>query len=430
MAEKENQNERAWNQLFDSRPLLKQVESQGFADVTAEEMRRFREPRLMAKIDHASNRPKIFRENDLSIFSISNSAYRIGPFDLFQNLPDWLSQKPVTKIVPISNELQTLDAEKITSENAVLYSVLSSEIINDFCGESVQPTVSGRMRTGNFSFNIDNKILGKQFVNVDRTQIEIDAGLEGKESFYLLEIKNHLSSDFNRRQLFFPLVYWSAKIRKPIRTIFLTYSNDTFDVYEYLWPDMEYLSSCQLVSWKKYAFETRKNSETSIYELALIDEDLGTRIVSPVPFPQADNFERVIDLVSLLIDSPKTTEELTLYYDFDPRQSDYYFNAARFLGLAELDQNKLRRATSLAFEIYNLPPRKKYFEIGKLLLRFASVRKTYLFSKSSSGGLDPLSVMKIVKDSGEASGITEDSTLKRRSQTVSAWANWLTLNLD
>jgi hypothetical protein len=286
------------------------------------------------------------------------------------------------------------------------------------------------MRTGNFSFNIDNNILGKQFVNVDRTQIEIDAGLEGKESFYLIEIKNHLSSDFNRRQLFFPLVYWIAKIRKPIRTIFLTYSNDTFNVYEYLWPDTAYLSSCQLVSWKKYAFETRKNAEASIYELALIDEGLETRIVSPVPFPQADNFERVIDLVSLLIDSPKTTEELTLYYDFDPRQSDYYFNAARFLGLAELDQNKLRRATSLAFEIYKLPPRKKYFEIGKLLLRFASVRKTYLFSKSSSGGLDPLSVMKIVKESGEASGITEDSTLKRRSQTVSAWANWLTLNLD
>ena len=49
MAERLNQNEQAWTQLFDSRPILEQIESHGFADVTAKEMRQFREPRLMAK---------------------------------------------------------------------------------------------------------------------------------------------------------------------------------------------------------------------------------------------------------------------------------------------------------------------------------------------------------------------------------------------
>lgn len=424
------QNDLAWEQVFESRNLLHFIEENGFAEVSAEELKVYREPRLMAKIDHANNRPAIMKKYDLTIFSVSNSRYRIGPYDLFQPLPEWKEPGREARVMKVPSDLQTLDIENITSENAVLYSALSSGMIEDFTGESVQPTVSGRMRTGKFQFSIHNRKLGNHLVEIDRAQVEIDAGLEGEKAFYLLEIKNHISQDFNRRQLYFPMSLWKQKIDKPIRTVFLTFSNDVFDFYEFWWPDARNMSSGELISQKRYVFENRKNETFSLYEWALGEEQKKSQIISDAPYPQADNFERVIDLVSFLIDAPRSVDDLAEHYDFDPRQSDYYFNAARFLGLAKYASDKQRVPTDKAIEIYKLNPKQKYMELGKILLNFASVRRTYLRLKQESNFLNIELVMELVKSSGEANSIGEESTLRRRSQTIASWANWLKTNLE
>lgn len=49
-----------------------------------------------------------------------------------------------------------------------------------------------------------------------------------------------------------------------------------------------------------------------------------------VPFPQANFFDRVINLCELLKQkSTLTKEEITQNYDFDARQTDYYSNAGK-----------------------------------------------------------------------------------------------------
>ena len=424
------QNDIAWEKVFETHNLLSHIESDGFVEVNAEDLKVFREPRLMAKIDHANNRPSIMKKNDLMLFSVSNSRYRIGPYDMFQQLPEWEAPGENVNLVQVPKHLETLDVENITSENAVLYSALSSGMIEDFLGEKVEPTVSGRMRTGKFNFRLNHKVLGSHRVEVDRAQVEIDSGLEGEKAFYIIEIKNHISADFNRRQLFFPLALWQNKIDKPIRTVFLTFSNDVFDFYEFDWEDKDNMSSSHMVEHKRYVFEKRKNEKFSLYEWALGQQSVSSRLLNDVPFPQADSFERVIDLVSFLIESPKSVDDLAQHYDFDPRQSDYYFNAARFLGLAQLDPSKNRTATELAIKIFNLPPKDKYVELGKILLNFASVRDTYLRLKVNSGTVNLSDVMNIVSSSGEAFNVGEESTLRRRSQTILSWANWLIKNLD
>jgi hypothetical protein len=286
------------------------------------------------------------------------------------------------------------------------------------------------MRTGNFGFRINNRKIGIHDVKVNNTQVEIDAGLEGKDNFYLIEIKNHMSVDFNRRQLYFPLILWSKKIKKPVRTIFLTFSNDAFDFFEFEWKDTSLLSNCELVRQKRYVFESRGANNFSLYELAIKGEKAGEKIRSEAPFPQADNFERVIDLVTFLQESPKSMQYIAQHYDFDPRQSDYYFNAARFLGLADLDLYKNRCATKTAEDILSRPTKEKYQELAKLLISFAAVRRTYLELTKYADGISIDLVKEIVKFSGEAGNIGEDSTLRRRSQTVLSWANWLKANFE
>lgn len=53
-----------------------------------------------------------------------------------------------------------------------------------------------------------------------------------------------------------------------------------------------------------------------------------------LPFPQADSFERVINLCELLKQKGFISKnDITQNYDFDYRQTNYYSSAARYLGL-------------------------------------------------------------------------------------------------
>lgn len=429
MVKKATQNDVAWEKIFKKRKLLDEIGKRGFAEVSALELKQYREPRLMAKLDHSSSRPEIFKKNDLVVLSNTNSSYLVGPFDLYQQLPDWGESGPNIELVKVPAALESINVENITSENSVLFSALSSGMAAEFAGESLQPTTSGRMRTGKFSFSTDHKIFGKHEIYIDGTQVEIDAGLEGDENFYVFEIKNHIAVDFNKRQLYFPYRLWKERVSKPIRLIYLTYSNDIFEFCEYVWSDLSDMSSCSIGNRKRYSFEKRRDEKFSLYEWALKQEEIGSRILSEAPFPQADNFERVIDLVSLLIENPKSSEELAEHYDFDTRQSDYYFNAAKFLGLAELKRDKMRGATSKAVEIYSQSPKSKYTDLAKLLLQSSSIRRSYLELRNHAE-LSAKEVTQMIRDSGEAERVNGESTLNRRSQTVLSWANWLKSNLD
>jgi len=66
-----------------------------------------------------------------------------------------------------------------------------------------------------------------------------------------------------------------------------------------------------------------------------LNESLRTQIVREpeIPFPQADSFRRIINLCELLNKSYLTKNEITANYYFDPRQSNYYTDAGRYLGL-------------------------------------------------------------------------------------------------
>ena len=70
-------------------------------------------------------------------------------------------------------------------------------IIADFLGdEEIVATVSGRMGSGTFDFNINNlKTKSPCTVAVNNSQIEIDAAYEGIRVLALFEAKRDLSDD-------------------------------------------------------------------------------------------------------------------------------------------------------------------------------------------------------------------------------------------
>lgn len=78
-----SKNDIAWEQLFDKYRILDRIGSSGRASISATEINKFREARLMTKFDHRSQLPKLFVDNDLSILPTSRGTYEIGIFETF-----------------------------------------------------------------------------------------------------------------------------------------------------------------------------------------------------------------------------------------------------------------------------------------------------------------------------------------------------------
>jgi hypothetical protein len=298
-------------------------------------------------------------------------------------------------------------------------------MIEIFCGEEVVPTVSGRMRTSKFSFSVDSYENKAQSVEVNGAQIEIDAGFEGDESFNIFEVKNSISSSFNLRQMYYPYAMWKSNIMKPVRNIFLTHSNNYFDFYEIDFLIDLNLSSASLIKHERYTLGTNVPDKSEFQEAL---QALTFIAPAGIPFPQADDFDKVIDIVALLIESPKTKNDLAENYDFDPRQSDYYLNAGRYLGLVEGSDYSTYGPSELAIDVYSKSAQEKTAFLMAILVKVPAVdklNKVWAMDEKKPSIDKAIEILANLPDTSELAA----STIKRRAQTVMSWTSWLRTQL-
>src|SRR5690606_7447824 len=141
------------------------------------------------------------------------------------------------------------------------------------------------------------------------------------------------------RQLYYPYKLWSNKIQKQVRPVFLTYTNGVFHLREYAFADISNYNSLVLVKHKKYAIQD------GAFNIEDLEEILNRAVLvaePDIPFPQADSFERIINLCELLSQKDfLSKEDITVNYDFDSRQTDYYLNAAKYLGLISIARDNI-----------------------------------------------------------------------------------------
>ena len=149
------------------------------------------------------------------------------------------------------------DSRDIRSEAAAIHVMGIAGILDDFLGEErMAQTVSGRMGSGSFEFQVKgNGDRCAYTIQVRNSQVEIDGGFEGKTSFALIEGKNVVHSNFLIRQLYYPYRLWQERIRKNVRPVFMVYSNSIFRLLEYAFSDICDYSSIRLVREKRYSLE-------------------------------------------------------------------------------------------------------------------------------------------------------------------------------
>ncbi|WP_408933219.1 type II restriction enzyme [Corynebacterium marquesiae] len=392
-----------------------ELERRGYFYIGARELEQLsgRQPRLMAKHDFSTSRPWIFQRLQLGIVPVSRSEYLVGRFNLYERFPE--TQRGEVRTLELPAGLDTLSLEAVSSEAVALNGASASGMLEDFLGcAPLQATVAGRMSTHGLKVRLPD--LGVD-VAVDRAQMEIDGGFESLEHLVLVEAKNHLSEDFNIRQLYFPYRRFQQRLAKDVVPVYLVYSNGIFHLYRYEFRDPADFRSISLVDSARYALSSSHLDAQAALDIV--------RAVAPepepaVPFPQANSFERVVNLLELIALQPLSKAEITQRYDFDPRQTDYYANAARYLGLAEPVEDTWE-PTERGRRVIEQPQRDAR---NGALIRALAARRVFREVLELSLARGAVASTAEICAAMDGLGLSL-ATSRRRASTVARWAQWV-----
>src|SRR5512133_520630 len=193
-------------------------------------------------------------------------------------------------------------------------------------------TIRGRLRSPCFEFEFDTPH-GRAPLTVEGVQIEVDSGFEGS-GLHLIEAKLGARSNFHVRQLYYPIRMWAELLpAKPTCAVFLAWSNRCYSLRKYCFDPIERYHALVLTKSVDYYLD-EPHPIPSLEQLLekTVEENCS------LPFPQADDLRRVIDVVDAVAAGVVTRPEIASRFDVNERQADYYANAAAYLGLIHRGQ--------------------------------------------------------------------------------------------
>lgn len=414
-------NDTAWENLFSKYNILDTVRNQGEFIISANQIKEFREPRLMTKFDHKINLPSIFSDNNLSILPITRGDYIISSFSAYKEF-----ETPNTEVqrVSIPPHIQSLMPQFLVSEAIALNCANACGILNDFLeDDEIVSTVNGRMSSGTFDFNIDT-LAGTKSVTVNNSQIEIDAAYEGINYLSLFEAKRDLSDDFLVRQLYYPFRVWSSRVTKTVKPVFLIFSNGIFNLYQYQFDDPNKYNSLRLIKQKNYVIAT----DISLADIESLMMTVSKVREPEISFPQANSMARIINLIELLHEKPMTKQDITTEYAFDERQTNYYTDAGRYLELIDKghdeENNIVFQLSEKGRYIMGLEYKERQLAIVSQILMHGVFHEVLKLHLQYGEMPDTNTIVQIMKNSN-LYNVRADSTFVRRSSTVVGWINWI-----
>ena len=416
----------AWKALIEKYDIVGKIANNGVFHIKASQIKEFREPRLMAKWDSTDSLPEVLRSKKINILPDSRSSYVMSDFILYQEIPE-LEEK-VEKMTHVElPDYESIDVNNISSEANAINVLLLSGILDDFLGTSENvSTFNGRMGTGVFDFEVDTYRNIKRRIHVDNAQCEIDGGFENDTSVVIMEAKNVVHDDFHIRQLYYPYRLWKTRVSKPIRLVFSIYSNQIYRLFEYRFRELEDYSSIELVKSKNYSLQ---DTEISLDELIAVrkktvittDDNMDN---TDIPFIQANSMDRIINLLENMYENPMTSQQIAELMDFLPRQSDYYFNAGKYIGLFEKktdDKQVVVELTALGNRVFKLNYKERQLKLVSLILEHKIF--AHFFDTVIEGGElpDTADIEKMMRELN----VCNEPQINRRASSVYGWLKWI-----
>ena len=348
------------------------------------------QPRLNAKFDKSQDLPDLFKRNNWGILPNSRNSYLVGGFNIFCDVsrPSDEQLKSAIEFSP-KTELQSLDPSAVYSEAAALNLLYSTGLLQEVLGEEAFPTVSGRMGSGEFKFKINSTI------------------------------------NFNIRQLYFPFRNWNKRISKPVRPFLLYKQGDVYNIGEYRFVQEENFSSIEVVNHHLFTIGSFTFTPQTVKEtldkgpLALTSED--------APFPQADDVSKYEQILDLLLLGAVTKKSLAEHFEFDERQSDYYSNALRFLGLAVKTGPGEINISDLGVSYAQATGRGRREILIRQMSQLESFRYLLGEKEFDSRTGDRSALYKVMERDFEHifEADASESVIRRRASTIIGWVSWI-----
>lgn len=428
--------DKEWVKIFEDFNVLEKIKRDGIFEITAPEIKRYKEPRLMTKFDYVSQLPDIFYNNHLTIMPTRRGTYVIGHFDAYYEYEKKITDEYLLEDrteMPFPSWIESLDVGSITSESAMLNAAIAGNLVSDLFGkDDYVRTVDGRMSSLDFSFNINHLLdTDKSYtLNVENSQMEIDGGYESSDKLILIEAKNNVTDSFLVRQLYYPFQRWARQVDKEVYPVFLQYSNNTYNFSVFRFADINDYNSLELVERKNYIFVTER---TTLDDLVRVAKSVTYR-PEPVDIPtgQADTFARIYNLLDSIWedeDGRVTLEDIALENDFTMRQSGYYSNAGRYLDLIVKNEDRTFSLSPIGEEFVQSNKRERDLIIARQMLQYEKYNLVFREGLKSNGEHLTQSVAhKVLTDSDyyeRAADKYAESTRERRAGTVSSWVKHL-----
>lgn len=142
------------------------------------------------------------------------------------------------------------------------------------------------------------------------------------------------------------------------------------------------------------------------------------------PFPQANDFQKVIAIINIDDDEKiKDYNYMCLYLgDITTRQVDYYISACIYLGL--LDEHK--EFTEQGQRLHIMGATEQIAEIARYVISDEIFGTVYFRQKLLGFDLDNEDVVEIMK---ERIVFESEAMYKRRASTVISWVRWICNNV-
>ncbi len=395
-------NNDAWYHIFEDLDILDRIAKRRFFDISADQIKKRdgKEARLMTKIDHREHLPTIMKENSLSILAIKNGLYRIAKTDPFIDI----KREPQCAIKTIEQpkNIITIDPLNLKSESATLDIASISCMLDSVFDEQTDLTIRGRLR-GSLSFGLNNIRY-----DIDGVQIEVDGGYEGAKSLNLVEAKMGYRGNINIRQLLYPELFWKDRLkgqRKEVRSFIFYYQDNIFRFIPFGY-DGHIITA---IHDREKAFTFDKISS---FKLSDIDKSHISLVDNKIPFPQADDFEKIHTMLIKIEDEDCSTKAtIASNFDLVERQYDYYFNTLKWMNLCKEDDNACIFLTDKGKYVLSLESEKRMEELARII-----------FSEPIC--YNELKGLQQDKANFRKYNINSDSTINRRLSSIRSWIRY------
>lgn len=420
-----------WNAIFEKLKILEHLKSEDFFVLSKSDCSMVFNNEFKIRIEEyfifgsLEELPKIFKDNGLVLLQKFKSIFSICYADNYMSLPKLTYEPTLFKDTIKVLHLNTFN----TSNLSFGIKLINSGILGDILASSDDSKIE---ISEVYSFNSvlsesldikpvykSNKTFKTSLMRVGHVKLFYDFLIEDDSSLYCLTIHKTFFGSINKSLKFNILHSIKGFTDKSIVFIDIFRDKKSIYLYEIVFQNENDINSIESINEMKFRFSVEEQ-KVKRSNFILKDQKNDYFVAEELtPFPQANDFEKVIKYCDLIYSNKKQMQELISELGITSRQVTYYKDSCLFLKLIREQDRQIYLNTDLSKIYREGTVKQKYEYFISAIIDNESLFKCYnLYVKDN---LNVTTFNQVVRNSYNMS----ESTLKRRLSTVRSWFKWL-----